>query len=87
MAIIQFTNKNGHGNFAHPSIYSVQINTSPAVTKMFIRAIGSRNFQEKAIIWSIRTRIRVERIHRMKMNTANILKPNQSQTGKNGPVG
>jgi len=84
-AMAQFTNMNGQGKLSQPDIHSSHMRTSAAVMKRFINAIGSRNFQENAMIWSIRIRIRVPRIHRITMNTMNTLTTNHAHTGKNGP--
>ena len=75
----------GHGKVSQPDIHVSHIRTSAAVTKILINAMGNRNFQENAMIWSIRTRIRVARIQRITMNTMKTLRTNHAHTGKKGP--
>lgn len=70
-----------HGKLSHAGIHSTQIRTSPAVTKMLIRETGIRYFQQKAMIWSMRTRTSVARSHKMNMNTRKSLVTNTSQAG------
>ena len=81
----KFKNINGQGKLSQPLIQLTHTRTSAAVMKMLINDSGRRHFHENAMTWSIRSRIRVARIHRINKNTANTLIANQIQIGRNGP--
>jgi len=63
-----------------------QKTTCRLVISKFISARGSRNFQAKAITWSIRRRGRVLRIQTIKKKTANTFIKNQRKGGSRGPL-
>jgi hypothetical protein len=48
-------------------------------------AKGSKNFQAKAITWSMRSLIKVKRIHSTKKKTAKTFIKNQTKGGSSGP--
>ncbi len=60
---------------------SRQISTSAPVTRTLSRASGSRNFQAKAINWSMRNRGRVPRLQMNREKTRYSFPRNRSQPG------